>query len=140
MKSSVMLRNLQMQLKVTSRFREDDRMLLSKRSRLKKKVCWNCLWNSEILSSLMFFIYNSNGLNSDSEEGEKTWTEWNEVESDGFFTTGMTTQQTAPWENWHLERGFKLLMTFVLVRWGLGGSGHVEGTGEKLSFASQAAR
>ncbi|GFT53696.1 hypothetical protein TNCV_2503871 [Trichonephila clavipes] len=27
-----------------------------------------------------------------------------------------------------------------LVRWGLGGSGHVEGTGEKLSFASQAAR
>ncbi|GFX47817.1 uncharacterized protein TNCV_5002381 [Trichonephila clavipes] len=52
----------------------------------------------------------------------------------------MTTQQTAPWENWHLERGFKLLRTFGLVRWGLGGSGHVEGTGEKLSFASQAAR
>ncbi|GFU38118.1 hypothetical protein TNCV_4328281 [Trichonephila clavipes] len=26
------------------------------------------------------------------------------------------------------------------VRWGLGGSDHVEGTGEKLSFASQAAR
>ncbi|GFU17323.1 hypothetical protein TNCV_591341, partial [Trichonephila clavipes] len=25
-------------------------------------------------------------------------------------------------------------------RWGLGGSDHVEGTGEKLSFASQAAR
>ncbi|GFQ83221.1 hypothetical protein TNCT_737931 [Trichonephila clavata] len=70
----------------------------------------------------------------------QTRTEWNEVESDGFFTTGMTTQQTAPWENWHLERGFKLLRTFGLVRWGLGGSGHVEGTGEKLSFASQAAR
>ncbi|GFR32405.1 hypothetical protein TNCT_356441 [Trichonephila clavata] len=49
-------------------------MLLSKRSRLKKRVCWNCLWNSEILSSLMFFIYNSNGLNSDSEEGEKNVT------------------------------------------------------------------
>ncbi|GFQ85940.1 hypothetical protein TNCT_622121 [Trichonephila clavata] len=70
----------------------------------------------------------------------QTRTKWNEVESDGFFTTGMTTQQTAPWENWHLERGFKLLGTFGLVRWGLGGSGHVEGTGEKLSFASQAAR
>ncbi|GFY08075.1 hypothetical protein TNCV_1354911 [Trichonephila clavipes] len=42
--------------------------------------------------------------------------------------------------NWHLERGFELLRTFGLVRWGLGGSGHVEGTGEKLSFASQAAR
>ncbi|GFR13951.1 hypothetical protein TNCT_726641 [Trichonephila clavata] len=69
----------------------------------------------------------------------QTRTEWNEVESDGFFTTGMTTQQTAPWENWHLERGFKLLRTFGLVRWGLGGSGHVEGTGKKLSFASQAA-
>ncbi|GFQ88371.1 multidrug resistance-associated protein 7 [Trichonephila clavata] len=69
-----------------------------------------------------------------------TRTEWNEVESDGFFTTGMTTQQTAPWENWHLERGFKLLRTFGLVRWGLEGSGHVEGTEEKLSFASQAAR
>ncbi|GFV61770.1 hypothetical protein TNCV_189271 [Trichonephila clavipes] len=26
------------------------------------------------------------------------------------------------------------------VRWGLGGSGHVEGTGEKPSFESQAAR
>ncbi|GFT96007.1 hypothetical protein TNCV_313021 [Trichonephila clavipes] len=26
------------------------------------------------------------------------------------------------------------------LRWGLGGRGHVEGTGEKLSFASQAAR
>ncbi|GFX84332.1 uncharacterized protein TNCV_4134431 [Trichonephila clavipes] len=50
------------------------------------------------------------------------------------------TQQTAPWENWHLERGFELLRTFGLVRWGLGGSGHVEGTGEKLSFASQASR
>ncbi|GFX80844.1 hypothetical protein TNCV_2766091 [Trichonephila clavipes] len=50
------------------------------------------------------------------------------------------TQRTAPWENWHLERGFELLRTFGLVRWGLGGSDHVEGTGEKLSFASQAAR
>ncbi|GFY21425.1 hypothetical protein TNCV_1165731 [Trichonephila clavipes] len=40
----------------------------------------------------------------------------------------------------HLERGFELLRTFGLVRWGLGGSGPVEGTGEKLSFASQAAR
>ncbi|GFR01968.1 hypothetical protein TNCT_190561, partial [Trichonephila clavata] len=70
----------------------------------------------------------------------QTRTEWNEVESDGFFTTGMTTQQTAPWENWHLEQGFKLLRTFGLVRWGLGGSGHVEGTGEKPSFASQAAK
>ncbi|GFW52422.1 putative RNA-directed DNA polymerase from transposon BS [Trichonephila clavipes] len=50
------------------------------------------------------------------------------------------TQRTAPWDNWHLERGFELLRTFGLVRWGLGGSGHVEGTGEKLSFASQAAR
>ncbi|GFU23776.1 hypothetical protein TNCV_1205111 [Trichonephila clavipes] len=49
------------------------------------------------------------------------------------------TQRTAPWENWHLERGFELLRIFGLVRWGLGGSGHVEGTGEKLSFASQAA-
>ncbi|GFY49779.1 synembryn-A [Trichonephila inaurata madagascariensis] len=48
--------------------------------------------------------------------------------------------KTAPWENWHLERGFKLLRTFGLVRWGLGGSSHVEGTGEKLSFVSQAAR
>ncbi|GFR19633.1 hypothetical protein TNCT_636711 [Trichonephila clavata] len=38
----------------------------------------------------------------------------------------MTTQQTAPWENWHLERGFKLLRTFGLVRWGLGGNGDVE--------------
>ncbi|GFW34843.1 hypothetical protein TNCV_2698231 [Trichonephila clavipes] len=52
----------------------------------------------------------------------------------------MMTQRTAPWENWHLEQGFELLKTFGLVRWGLGGSGHVEGTGEKLSFASQAAR
>ncbi|GFU11475.1 uncharacterized protein TNCV_4742181 [Trichonephila clavipes] len=50
------------------------------------------------------------------------------------------TQHTASWENWHLERGFELLRIFGLVRWGLGGSGHVEGTGEKLSFASQAAR
>ncbi|GFT42933.1 hypothetical protein TNCV_1615041 [Trichonephila clavipes] len=49
------------------------------------------------------------------------------------------TQRTAPWKNWHLERGFELLRTFGLVRWGLGGSNHVEGTGEKLSFASQAA-
>ncbi|GFT90303.1 RNase H domain-containing protein [Trichonephila clavipes] len=56
------------------------------------------------------------------------------------FTIGMMTQRTAPWENWHLERGFELLRTFGLVRWALGGSGHVEGTGEKLSFASQAAR
>ncbi|GFU10863.1 hypothetical protein TNCV_3278771 [Trichonephila clavipes] len=36
------------------------------------------------------------------------------------------TQQTAPWENWHLKWGSELLMTFGLVRWGLGGSGHVE--------------
>ncbi|GFW78905.1 hypothetical protein TNCV_2059261 [Trichonephila clavipes] len=56
------------------------------------------------------------------------------------FTFGMMSQRTAPWENWHLERGFELLRIFGLVRWGLGGSGHVEGTGEKLSFASQAAR
>ncbi|GFR12120.1 diphthine methyl ester synthase [Trichonephila clavata] len=42
----------------------------------------------------------------------QTRTEWDEVESDGFFTTGMTTQQTAPWDNCHLERGFKLLRTF----------------------------
>ncbi|GFX24524.1 hypothetical protein TNCV_2107071 [Trichonephila clavipes] len=70
----------------------------------------------------------------------QTRTEWNEVVSDVFFTLGMMTQRTAPWKNWHLERGFELLRTFGLVRWGLGGSGHVEGTGEKLSFASQAAR
>ncbi|GFT03594.1 hypothetical protein TNCV_1082861, partial [Trichonephila clavipes] len=57
-----------------------------------------------------------------------------------FFTFGMMTQRTTPWENWHLERGFELLRIFGLVRWGLGGSDHVEGTGEKLSFASQAAR
>ncbi|GFY12842.1 hypothetical protein TNCV_3074021 [Trichonephila clavipes] len=50
------------------------------------------------------------------------------------------TQQIAPWETWHWERGFELFKTFELVKWGLGGSGHVEGTGEKLSFASQAAR
>ncbi|GFV53003.1 uncharacterized protein TNCV_989831 [Trichonephila clavipes] len=50
------------------------------------------------------------------------------------------TQQTAPWGNWHLEWGVELLRIFGLVRWGLGGSGHVEGTGERLSFASQAAR
>ncbi|GFT83383.1 uncharacterized protein TNCV_4051191 [Trichonephila clavipes] len=37
------------------------------------------------------------------------------------------TQRTAPLENWHLERGFELLRTFGLVRWGLGGGGHVEG-------------
>ncbi|GFW56111.1 hypothetical protein TNCV_3852791 [Trichonephila clavipes] len=67
-------------------------------------------------------------------------TEWNEVVSDGFSLFGMMTQPTAPWEHWHLERGFELLRIFGLVRWGLGGSGHVEGTGEKLSFASQAAR
>ncbi|GFX70186.1 hypothetical protein TNCV_4616241 [Trichonephila clavipes] len=36
------------------------------------------------------------------------------------------TQRTAPWENWHLERGVELLRIFGLVRWGLGGSGHVE--------------
>ncbi|GFU33752.1 hypothetical protein TNCV_2048121 [Trichonephila clavipes] len=70
----------------------------------------------------------------------QTRTEWNEVVSDGFFTFGMMTQRTAPSENWHLERGFELLRIFGLVRWGVGGSGHVEGTGEKLSFASQAAR
>ncbi|GFX10892.1 putative RNA-directed DNA polymerase from transposon BS [Trichonephila clavipes] len=57
-----------------------------------------------------------------------------------FFTFGMMTQRTASWKIWHLERGFELLRTFGLVRWGLGGGGHVEGTGEKLSFASQAAR
>ncbi|GFU10898.1 hypothetical protein TNCV_960631 [Trichonephila clavipes] len=56
------------------------------------------------------------------------------------FTIGMMTQRTAPWENWHLERGFELLKTFGLVRWGLGGSVLLEGTGEKLSFASQPAR
>ncbi|GFV24356.1 uncharacterized protein TNCV_198981 [Trichonephila clavipes] len=50
------------------------------------------------------------------------------------------TQRTAPLGKLALERGFELLRTFGLVRWGLGGSGHVEGTGEKLSFASQAAR
>ncbi|GFT73788.1 hypothetical protein TNCV_1327871 [Trichonephila clavipes] len=44
------------------------------------------------------------------------------------------TQRTASWEIWHLERGFELLRTCGLVRWGLGGGGHVEGTGEKLSF------
>ncbi|GFQ96660.1 hypothetical protein TNCT_357351 [Trichonephila clavata] len=38
----------------------------------------------------------------------------------------MTLQQTAPWENCHLERGVKFLRTFGLGRWGLGGSGHVE--------------
>ncbi|GFX25527.1 hypothetical protein TNCV_1407931 [Trichonephila clavipes] len=42
--------------------------------------------------------------------------------------------------NLALGWGFELLRTFGLVRWGLGGVGHVEGTGEKLSFASQAAR
>ncbi|GFU96252.1 uncharacterized protein TNCV_3370151 [Trichonephila clavipes] len=42
------------------------------------------------------------------------------------------TQQTAPWENWHLQRGFELLRTFGLVRWGLGGSGHVEAHGKAL--------
>ncbi|GFT00527.1 hypothetical protein TNCV_140871 [Trichonephila clavipes] len=36
------------------------------------------------------------------------------------------TQRTTPWENWHLERGFELLRIFGLVRWGLGGIGHVE--------------
>ncbi|GFV29829.1 uncharacterized protein TNCV_2082941 [Trichonephila clavipes] len=30
------------------------------------------------------------------------------------------TQQTAPWENWLLERDFVLLRTFGLVKWGLG--------------------
>ncbi|GFT85266.1 uncharacterized protein TNCV_497181 [Trichonephila clavipes] len=52
------------------------------------------------------------------------------------------TQRTAPWENWRLERGFELLRIFGLVRWGLGGSGHVEGIGEmtKVSpFAIQKA-
>ncbi|GFV81962.1 hypothetical protein TNCV_3151601 [Trichonephila clavipes] len=70
----------------------------------------------------------------------QTRTEGNEVVCLMVFTIGMMTQQTAPWENWHLERGFELLRTFGLERWGLGGSGHVEGTGEKLSFASEAAR
>ncbi|GFU15214.1 hypothetical protein TNCV_3937751 [Trichonephila clavipes] len=46
------------------------------------------------------------------------------------------TQRTAPWENWHLERGFELLRTFGLVRWGLGGSDHVEVT--KLSASTEA--
>ncbi|GFV61769.1 uncharacterized protein TNCV_189261 [Trichonephila clavipes] len=46
-----------------------------------------------------------------------------------FFTFGMMTQRTASWEIWHLERGFELLRTFGLVRWGLGGGGHVEGIG-----------
>ncbi|GFT57597.1 hypothetical protein TNCV_3137101 [Trichonephila clavipes] len=27
----------------------------------------------------------------------------------------MMTQQTAPWENWHLERGVELLMIFGLL-------------------------
>ncbi|GFT64129.1 hypothetical protein TNCV_5139911 [Trichonephila clavipes] len=70
----------------------------------------------------------------------QTRTEWNEVVSDVFFTFGMMTQRTAPWENWHLERDVELLRIFGLVRWGLGESGQLEGTGEKLSFASQAAR
>ncbi|GFX50939.1 hypothetical protein TNCV_2732901 [Trichonephila clavipes] len=39
-----------------------------------------------------------------------------------------------------LGAGFVLLRTFGLLRWGLGGSSHVEVTAEKLSFASQAAR
>ncbi|GFW49997.1 uncharacterized protein TNCV_2315791 [Trichonephila clavipes] len=47
--------------------------------------------------------------------------------------------------NYSLEKlalgaGFELLRNFGLVRWGLGESGHVEGTAEKLSFASKAAR
>ncbi|GFQ77254.1 hypothetical protein TNCT_391871 [Trichonephila clavata] len=47
----------------------------------------------------------------------------------------MTTQQTAPWEDWHLERGFKLLRTFGLVR-GLGGSGHVEDIGTQTEISN----
>ncbi|GFV53931.1 uncharacterized protein TNCV_3293001 [Trichonephila clavipes] len=31
------------------------------------------------------------------------------------------TQRTAPWENWHLERGFELLRTFGLALIGIGG-------------------
>ncbi|GFS63604.1 hypothetical protein TNCV_1204601 [Trichonephila clavipes] len=52
------------------------------------------------------------------------------------FTFGMMTQRTAPWEHWHLERGFELLSIFWTSEVESGGSGHVKGTGEKLSFAS----
>ncbi|GFT94230.1 hypothetical protein TNCV_3922711 [Trichonephila clavipes] len=57
-----------------------------------------------------------------------------------FFTFGMMTQRTAPGKTGTWSGVLNILRTFGLVRWGLGGSGHVEGTGEKLSFASQAAR
>ncbi|GFY78274.1 hypothetical protein TNIN_446341 [Trichonephila inaurata madagascariensis] len=66
----------------------------------------------------------------------ETRTEWNEVESYGFFTTSMMTQETAPWENWHLERGFKLLRTFGLERWGLGRSELPDNTGAWGSLTS----
>ncbi|GFW81220.1 hypothetical protein TNCV_375691 [Trichonephila clavipes] len=69
----------------------------------------------------------------------QTRTEWNEVASDVFHYWYDDTTDCS-WENWNLEWGVELLRTFGLVRWSLGGSGHVEGTGEKLSFASQAAR
>ncbi|GFW58790.1 uncharacterized protein TNCV_379731 [Trichonephila clavipes] len=79
---------------------------------------------------------------SSSRGGAILWqtrTEWNEVVSDVFhFWYDDTTDCFLG--NLALERGFELLRTFGLVRWGLGGGGHVEGTGEKLSFASQAAR
>ncbi|GFT90258.1 RNA-directed DNA polymerase from mobile element jockey [Trichonephila clavipes] len=70
----------------------------------------------------------------------QTRTEWNEVVSDVFHfwyddTTDYSPGKTGTWSG-----GFELLRIFGLVRWGLGGSDHVEGTGEKLSFASQAAR
>ncbi|GFU94577.1 hypothetical protein TNCV_4583681 [Trichonephila clavipes] len=69
----------------------------------------------------------------------QTRIEWNEVVSDVFhFWYDDTTDCFLG--NLALGAGFELLRTFGLVRWGLGGGGHVEGTGEKLSFASQAAR
>ncbi|GFT69170.1 hypothetical protein TNCV_3882381 [Trichonephila clavipes] len=45
--------------------------------------------------------------------------EWNEVVSDGVFTIGMMTQRTAPGKTGTLERGFELLRTCGLVKWGL---------------------
>ncbi|GFV13438.1 hypothetical protein TNCV_129361 [Trichonephila clavipes] len=105
----------------------------------EKLTVWCALWAGGIIGPYFFKNDGPSG-GSPSLVLWQTRTEWNEVVSDGFFTIGMMTQQTAPWENWHLERGVELLKTFGLVRWGLGGSGHVEGTGEKLSFASQAAR
>ncbi|GFV70214.1 hypothetical protein TNCV_2553581 [Trichonephila clavipes] len=100
----------------------------------------NSLRNSCLAKMKLSFNYLQRGSRivgrvpvSDRPSLWQTRTEWNEVVSD-VFTFGMMTQRTAPWENWHLERGFELLRTFGLVRWGLGGSDHVEGTGEKLSF------